>query len=37
MRDLNKSLDKASNRVVQDLSEAGGIGGIIALDNNGNG
>jgi isoaspartyl peptidase/L-asparaginase-like protein (Ntn-hydrolase superfamily) len=34
---LNELLDKAANRVVKDLLDAGGIGGVIALDNNGHG
>ena len=35
VRYLNELLDKAANRVVKDLFDAGGIGGVIALDNNG--
>jgi len=35
VRYLNEPLNKAANRVVKDLLDAGGIGGVIALDNNG--
>ena len=37
MRYLNETLDKAANRAIQDLLKEGGIGGVIALDNHGNG
>jgi isoaspartyl peptidase/L-asparaginase-like protein (Ntn-hydrolase superfamily) len=37
VRYLNETLDKAANRAVQDLVKDGGIGGVIALDNHGNG
>jgi beta-aspartyl-peptidase (threonine type) len=37
VRYLNETLDKAANRGVQDLVKDGGIGGVIALDNHGNG
>jgi len=35
VRYLNEPLDKAANRVLKNLSDDGGIGGVIALDNNG--
>jgi hypothetical protein len=37
VRYLHEPLEKAANRVVKDLLDAGGIGGVIALDNNGHG
>jgi len=34
---MNESLKKAAAHAVEDLRRNGGIGGVIALDNTGNG
>ena len=37
IRYKGESLNKASNATVQDLFSLGGLGGVVALDNKGNG
>jgi isoaspartyl peptidase/L-asparaginase-like protein (Ntn-hydrolase superfamily) len=37
MKYLHQSVDKASRESVKELFDEGGMGGVIALDNNGNG
>lgn len=37
MRYLQESVDEAAKHCVEELRQNGGIGGVIALDNEGNG